>query len=351
MLAAMFTLSAVARDFTYNGLNYTVLDEGTKTCETKSGTIYEPGNLEASGEVTIPSVAKDGDADYKVVAVGEYSFARAMGLVSVTLPNSVTEIGEYAFSDCAALTEIGISDSVRAIGDYAFMSCMLLSDVSIPNSVISIGEAAFAGCGGLTVISIPASVDSIGLDAFLGCTGLAEINVDSSNKKYASAGGVLFDKGLIRLVRYPAGKTEAAYSIPQSVKVLEEEAFSYSASLSSVAIPNSVTVIGSNAFRDCSALNSIDIPSSVETIGSYAFTSCNGLVSVSIPGSVTEIGDNPFFSCENITGISVDSSNTKYVSVDGVLYDKDVSHLIAYPIGRTDKSYSIPATVGKPRRG
>ena len=54
------------------------------------------------------------------------------GLISVTIPNSVTSIGKGAFADCGRLTSVTIPDSVTSIGDLAFRLCSGLQSIIIP---------------------------------------------------------------------------------------------------------------------------------------------------------------------------------------------------------------------------
>ena len=134
-------------------------------------------------------------------------------------------------------------------------------------------------------------------------------------------------------------------TIPNSVTTIENHAFWYCSSLTSVTIPNSVTTIGDSAFCDCSSLTSITIPNSVTTIGSEAFYDCRSLTSVTIPNSVTTIGVCAFSGCSSLTSIDVASGNSNYSSKDGVLFNKDNSILIRYPIGNKRTEYNIPNSV------
>ena len=123
---------------------------------------------------------------------------------------------------------------------------------SIENSYKSEGELH-----NLTKVIIPDSVKSIGSDAFSWCTSLESIDVNPNNSKYSSKNGVLFDKTRTELIRYPAGKTDDRYDVPDSVESIGEDAFSGCTSLESVTIPDSVKSIGLYTFLGCSSLESV----------------------------------------------------------------------------------------------
>lgn len=106
-----------------------------------------------------------------------------------------------------------------------------------------------------------------------------------------------------------------------------------------------LTEIGKGSFIHCDTIESIKIPYGTEIIGSYAFEKTYSLKNISIPSSVTSIGERVFYDTPSLMEIIVDSDNENYVSVDGVLYNKDKTVLIAYPSGKTESSFTVPDTV------
>jgi len=242
-----------------------------------------------------------------VTSIGDYAFSGCTGLTSVTIGNSVSFIGAYAFSGCTGLTSMTIGNSVTSIGDGAFSGCRGLTSVTIPNSVTSIGYVAFQECSGLTSVTIPASLTSIGDGAFDGCSGLKGITVDIANSAYSSNDGILFNKAQTSLIAFPGGKT-GAYTIPDSVTSIVNDAFAGCSGLTSVTIPNSVTSIGIDTFSGCSGLTSVTIPNSVNSIDQGAFYGCSALTSVTIPDSVTSIGDWAFAYCSGLTSVTIPNS-------------------------------------------
>ena len=106
-----------------------------------------------------------------------------------------------------------------------------------------------------------------------------------------------------------------------------------------------VTVIGDYAFNGCSGLTSITITNSVESLGAWSFSDCVNLTSITIPESVTNIGRCVFIGCSSLTSITVNDDNAYYSSQDGVLFNKNKTELIQYPIGNNKTSYEIYESV------
>ena len=276
-----------------------------------------------------------------VTEIGDGAFNGCTSLKSITIPNSVTEIGDGAFYGCTSLTSITIPNSVTSIGGNAFSDCTSLTGITIPESVTSIGGRAFENCTNLTSVTIPGSVAGIGDGAFNGCTSLIAINVATGNQNYISVNGVLYNKDKTTVICYPAGKKDKSYTIINGVTYIGEHAFEYCTSLTSITIPSGVMGIGDWAFLGCSNLTSITIPNGMTCIGYRAFEDCSSLTSITIPDSVVDIGYYAFRGCKSLTAINVATGNQDYVSVNGVLYNKDKTTIICYPAEKNDKNYTL----------
>ena len=212
----------------------------------------------------------------------------------------------------------------------------------IEDSVTNICNSAFNACRYLTTVTIPSSVVNVGIGAFSHCQGLTEIKVASGNAAYKDINGVLYDIEAKTLIEYPAGRKGEADLIPDTVTSIGERAFGGCVYLTDVTIPDSVTNIGTYAFVDCHSLVNTVIPDSVVTIGTCAFQRNDSLASITIPASVASIGEGVFGLCCSLTEIRVDPDNAAYCDIDGVLFSKDKTLLLAYPVGRGDASYTVP---------
>lgn len=82
------------------------------------------------------------------------------------------------------------------------------------------------------------------------------------------------------------------------------------------------------------------IPDGVVEIQNECFKDLK-IKSVIIPDSVTSIGDGAFSTCKSLISIKVDDNNNIYASDNGVLFNKDKTILIKYPIGKSDTEYNI----------
>jgi hypothetical protein len=83
----------------------------------------------------------------------------------------------------------------------------------------------------------------------------------------------------------------------------------------------------------------------VVKIHDRAFENCKELVSITIPSSVKTIGSGAFRGCEKLVAINVNAQNGVYCSVGGVLFSKDRSVLVCYPMNRQGSSYLLSTDV------
>jgi len=88
-------------------------------------------------------------------------------------------------------------------------------------------------------------------------------------------------------------------------------------------------------------LTSFNFPTSCTSIGECAFNQCYGMQKFYIPSTIDSIGKGVFNACGDII---VDESNQNYISINGVLFNKNKSILIYYPIWKP-LPYKIPNSV------
>ena len=173
-------------------------------------------------------------------------------------------------------------------------------------------------------------------------TAAAGVVDSTGNYKYA-----ILQDGTGKIVKYL--KEEGAVKIPVAldghpVTAIGERAFFFKDSITSIEIPDTVTDIGSESFYG-TGIKEVTIPEAVVRIGNRAFGHCLNLERLFIPQNVREIEGNIVRSSDNLKEIEVDSHNAAYKSVDGVLYNKDVTELLAMPGGKDMAGFRFPESV------
>ena len=251
-----------------NGKNANIIDYGdgligveyTFTCGPVNGTTGDCV-WSFNGKTNTLTISGSGNmADYSPSNVPWVNYLDYVKKVNIG--SGVKYIGQAAFSR-TALVSVTIPDSVTQIGTGAFWRCGSLSYVKLGNNLKTIGEMAFRETA-LTSVTIPNNVETVSKEAFEDCNALSSVQFGTK------------------------------------VKTVGDFAFQRTA-LTSVIIPDSVQSIGYRAFYNCRSQNGngplslvyLELGSGLKTIGKEAF--CNAaLTEVTIPASVTYIGDKAF---------------------------------------------------------
>ena len=223
--------------------------------------------------------------------LGYGAFYNCKTLISVSIPNSVTNFGDAAFYNCSKLTpSVNIPDGVTSLGTNVFFNCVALTNMTIPNSVTSIGTNAFSTCSGLLNVEIGSGVTNICNGAFRLCRALKQLVIPDGVKRIES-------------YAFYCCSDLTDLTIPDNVSFLGPHAFRKCYGLASLSLGNGVSNIDTYVFMGCTNLTSVVIPDGVASIGAYVFSSCTNLTQVTFPSSMANVGPYAFYCCTGLTSV------------------------------------------------
>ena len=150
---------------------------------------------------------------------------------------------------------------------------------------------------------------------------------------------VIIENGITNIYEYAFfGRTQLTdVSIPESVTAIENDALRGCSGLTEITIPDSVTTIENYAFYQCTGLTSITVPENVTDIGSVVFAHCTGLKSATIKARTNKIYFHSIFEdCTSLAEVSIPSDHRGYKVENGIIYNKDGTHLVFCPPAKKD---------------
>ena len=204
----------------------------------------------------------------------------------VQFPSGITTVDDYAFYS-SKIGSVKMNEGLKEIGKRAFSYSKFENDeLILPLTVTSIGDEAFRSVSrnnevtdeleyGFRHIELPEGLKSLGSEVFgsyasdhLACDDLvigkkltsidkdafkdlytSGFNVDAKNPVYKSENGCLLDKDGEKLITVPQGR-KGEFSVPDSVKRIENDAFHSCIDITDIYIGPDVTYIHPKAIEN-----------------------------------------------------------------------------------------------------
>ncbi len=362
------------------------------------GAMTLPASLASIGDYAFAySTLQDPHIPASVTSFGAYAFyfAQSLGTVTFDGTSKLSSMGEHVF-ESSGLSHIALPASLRALPAYVFARTAATVDLSAATGITVIPAYAFYGSG-LSSFTVPEGIKVIEGGAFA-YSMLEKVTIASTvtnintvyNYSIWSSIGAFTDCTRLTTVIFssPAsGKgADLTIGVPGEYDPYGGHvggSFEGCTALTSLVIPARTVYIGQNTFyaphsnstnsfasitfEAGSRLRTIDagafayaavteliLPDSVVELisgtDSYGnikgpFFACAKLASITLPASVTAVDHTLFAGCNALSEIIISEDSATYKTVDGVLFDKSMSTLIYYPVGKTDRTYTVPESV------
>ena len=183
-----------------------------------------------------------------------WAFFKNESLVTVKLPESITEVGEDIFGDCKTLRGVKLPEGVSRINKEAFYGCSILETINFPAKLTSVGDNAFSLCSKMELDNLPNSLLHVGQSAFC-YVPLKALKLD---RKVEIGAGAFSNTPI----------TEIEMATP--CDSILGETFSNCPNLTKITIGEGLKYIGYNAFSN-SPIKEANLPSTLRDISSNAF--------------------------------------------------------------------------------
>ena len=269
------------------------------------------------GEVVIPDT---------VTSIADRAFMNTEKVESISFPESVEYIGRQAFYNTGWLNKLSAENELVIVNGFLLNGNNCGENLVIPDTVKSINGQSLAFVENLKSVTIPETVKHIGPVAFYMCPKLESVTILSTDceiESYAAFSNgrrsedprdVCFNGTIYAY----AGSTAQAYAQKNRYKF---ESLGEAPNEENMVIP---------AEKDGKAVESVSIKDNFN------------VKTVTIPQTVKSIKVE---NCPNITSFVVDGNNPYLCSIDGVVYNKNITVLLCYPANKPETSFETPVSV------
>lgn len=204
------------------------------------------------------------------------------GTTSYTIPSNISVIGEWSFG-----------------GSSASYACKF-NKIVIPGTVSKIEESAFAYCQSMTRLIFEGKAEDVDLEicefAFYYCTKLEEV------------------------------------TLPANLKTLRQAAFAYTTKLKTVNVTTDRAMVEYEAGAFASKTNTGN------GIGTFYVNTVN------LSKTVPDFAVSSVFGTSTLKAVNVEDGNPYYQSIEGILYNGNVTRLLFYPADKAGE-YVVPETI------
>lgn len=321
---------------------------GVLATKDKQTVVAFPGGKKVNGSYVstynVPSIVKH---------IAPHAFHGAPHLKRVVFHDAVEDIGEYACYECLEMTRVEIPgnaklsyaafaacetnlntiilhEGVTEIPDYCFFDAENCTSLQLPSTLERIGQYALCYLENITSVTLPENMLILDMGAFSNCFRLSTVNF---NDKCRYVGPQCF------------ASCDALVNIDlNKVEIVDKLAFNGCSNLTNVKLDH-ITYLGRAPFYQCSKITKIDFPETLVYMDPVTFMMCRALNELTIPASVQYIGGGTAAGATALKEIKLAEGSNYFTTIDGVLYDKALTTLVAIPGGWEPTELYLPASV------
>lgn len=265
-------------------------DENTKTLtiggagEIPECTDSDPYPWQKYAEIVEHVVIEEGITEFSYSMLEDYG-----SMETLSLPATVTKIefgkqSYFQFMLRSVTVAEGNPNYVSVNGVlydkdmtvlYVYPDKSTMTTFTVPDTVKEMTFTMLTESKNLKTIQIPASVETIwNINCILSGCGMEEIDVAKDNPNYCSVDGVLYSKDMCTLCLYPIGKTDVEYTIPDTVKLINNGSLTVQHQLKTLRIGKNVeSVKEDDLLHISSSVTSIYFPGDFPNWFKSAFSS------------------------------------------------------------------------------
>ncbi len=280
---------------------------------TSAGTTLDLGNVTSVGGGSFADNKMSYLIANKLQTVGGQAFTRCNNLEKVNLP-AIETLSSYAFSS-TALQEVILGENIRSV-DRVFTGCTSLTKITVLNATTVLTGSLVENISTVNfTVVVPHAVYAqyTATDSYLSVPKAKYQYFEHMWKDVES--GVMF---------YWSELTDAAAKITGVEGTIPQGEFKLPSTFEYESDTYTVTAVSDDVFVSLSGVTTVVLP--------------DGLASITFSASSLPTSVQAFAFGDGV-------ENSYFSVVDGVLYNKDQTILLLYPVGKNGATFTLPNNV------
>ena len=281
-----------------------------------------------------------------VETIGELAFYD-LPLATLYMPEGLKSIETMAITRNWWMTNIySYESSTAAEDETGFSAVAKLEGIykSLPEGLEYIGSDAMSYCDDGAVLRIPSTVKHIGHHAFFGTVkkkddtflGYDKVYVGMSEEEFKNV-----ETGNQWIPEYDSGLLDKKVEVVYGSEKIYEEAVTVTEKEDGTV---EIAAITNREKATELKLDTVD-GKAVTSIARHPFAWDESIETLYIGKDVAELRGESFVNLRALKKFVVDEANESYISVDGVLYTKDMKTLLCVPKAYEGTEFTVPETV------